>query len=152
LKDWLRMREKEGAHLKADLLARISLLQKARARVLKRAPLVLKQYRETLQKKLQKNGFQVSPDNENFRKDLFMFADRCDISEELTRLESHYNQFVQTLKKGGAAGRKLEFLLQEIQREVNTLGSKGNDLAISHEVVEMKTEIEKVREQVQNIE
>ena len=81
-----------------------------------------------------------------------MFADRCDITEELTRLNSHFDQFTTLLKSGGEIGRKAEFILQEISREIHTIGSKANDLTISQNVIELKNELERMREQIANVE
>jgi uncharacterized protein (TIGR00255 family) len=80
-----------------------------------------------------------------------MFADRCAIDEEITRLRSHIGQLKSTLTSGGSIGKRLDFILQEMNREVNTIGSKANDLAITHRVLDMKTELEKIREQIQNL-
>ena len=85
-------------------------------------------------------------------KEIALFADRCDVTEELTRLGSHLGQFETLLKSGGEIGRKSEFILQEIGREVNTIGSKANDLTISRAVIELKNELERIREQIANVE
>ena len=85
-------------------------------------------------------------------KEIALFADRCDVTEELTRLRSHFDQFAALLRTDGEIGRKSEFILQEIGREVNTIGSKANDLAISRAVIELKNELERVKEQIANVE
>jgi len=94
----------------------------------------------------------VPPDADRLHQELAQFADRCDVSEELTRLDSHVEQFATLLKGSEPVGRQLDFLLQEMGREVNTIGSKANDAEISKQVVYVKSELEKIREQVQNVE
>ena len=97
-------------------------------------------------------GLDVPLDDERLRKEVVLFADRCDITEELTRLESHFQQFRDCLKSTEPVGRTLDFLSQEMNRELNTIGSKANAIEISQVVVTLKAELEKIREQVQNIE
>lgn len=152
LKEWCEMRRVEGQHLKKDFLRRTQQLKSIKEKIELRAPLVAKKYGERLQERLQQANLKISWEDEVFRKELLFFADRCDIAEELTRLESHLQQLEETIKKGGEVGRKLEFLFQEIFREVNTMGAKGNDVKIAQYVMELKMEIEKMREQVQNVE
>lgn len=152
LQAWRRSREAEGEHLKEDFLKRVAQLKVLREKIKQRAGQVPKLYREKLKTRLEQSGIALSWEDEALRKELLFFADRCDITEELTRLESHLKQIETTLKKEQEAGRKLEFLLQEVFREVNTIGSKANDIEITKKVVELKMEIEKMREQVQNIE
>ena len=98
------------------------------------------------------DGLELNVGDERVLKEIALFADRCDISEELTRLRSHFEQFTALLKSDGEIGRKSEFLLQEISREVHTVGSKANDLEISRAVIELKNELERVREQIANVE
>lgn len=149
----LKMRAREGAHLKKDLCDRIATMRKAVARVRKEAPLVQKRYREQLIERIKAAGLQeLQIDEERVCKEVVFFADRSDITEELTRLQSHFQQFDDCVKSGDPVGRTLDFLAQEINREINTIGSKANDAAISREVVELKTELEKFREQAQNVE
>ena len=152
LQAWKRSREVEGNHLKEDFLKRVVYLKELREKIKQRAGDVPKLYREKLKTRLEQSGIALSWEDETLRKELLFFADRCDITEEVTRLESHLKQIETTLKKEQEAGRKLEFLLQEVFREVNTIGSKANDVEITKKVVELKMEIEKMREQVQNIE
>jgi len=97
-------------------------------------------------------GLELDLGDERVLKEVALFADRCDITEELTRLRSHLDQFVALLKSGGEIGRKSEFILQEIGREVHTIGSKANDLEISKNVIELKNELERIREQIANVE
>lgn len=147
------MRGQEGAHLAADLAARIGELRRAAAAVRARAPQVMEQYRARLLERVAAAGVSLTPeDQERVFKELVLFADRSDITEELTRLESHCTQFEATLKSAEPAGRTLDFLAQEMNREINTIGSKANDLEITRAVVDLKTGLEKIREQVQNLE
>jgi len=115
-------------------------------------PAVLKKFRKALTERIEKTGLPISKDDERLAKEIFLFADRSDISEELTRVESHLAQFAHHLRKEEPVGRALEFIVQEIFREFNTLGAKANDADIAQRVVACKTELEKIREQVQNLE
>jgi uncharacterized protein (TIGR00255 family) len=152
LTGFVGMRAKEGAALQEDLLERMTLLQGQIDAVAARAPLVAGQYRELLLKRLREAGLDLDPGDERVLKEIALFADRCDVSEELTRLRSHLDQLAQLLRSGGEIGRKAEFILQEIGRESHTIGSKANDLAISKAVIEFKNELERVREQIANVE
>ncbi len=146
----VKMREREGTNLAKDLVNRVNNMKKAAARVEKLAPAVLQRYQEQLQARVQQSGTTIDP--QRLAQEIVLFADRSDISEELSRLKSHFQQFNDCLKSTDPVGRTLDFLCQEMNREVNTLGAKGNDSAISREVVFLKTELEKFREQVQNVE
>jgi uncharacterized protein (TIGR00255 family) len=149
----LKMREREGAHLAKDLGARIGTMRKTTAQVQKRAPEVQARYREQLVQRVKAAGLQTpGVEDDRLLKEIVYFADRSDISEELTRLQSHFQQFDDCLKSVEPIGRTLDFLAQEMNREVNTLGSKANDGGISRAVVTLKTELEKFREQAQNVE
>lgn len=149
----VKMREREGEHLSKDLKQRISAMRQSVTKVQKRAPEVAERYRTQLIERIKSAGLPVPGlDDERLLKEVFFFADRTDISEELTRLQSHFKQFDDCVKSNEPVGRTLDFLAQEINREVNTLGSKANDTEISKEVVKMKTELEKFREQAQNVE
>jgi uncharacterized protein (TIGR00255 family) len=122
-------------------------------RVREQAPRVTERYRAQLLARIKAAGLQAPGlEDERLVKEVFYFADRSDVSEELTRLQSHFQQFDDCVKSAEPIGRTLDFLAQEINREVNTLGSKANDSAISREVVLLKAELEKFREQVQNVE
>lgn len=147
------MREREGKHLAADLAKRIALMRQATTRVQKHAPRVAKRYREQLLERINSAGL-AAPESEDERllKEVVYFADRSDISEELTRLQSHYEQFEDCRKSREPVGRTLDFLAQEMNREINTIGSKANDSVISREVVTLKAELEKFREQAMNVE
>jgi len=147
------MREREGAHLKQDLTERITIMRKAVREIQKHAPSVAKRYREQLIERIKTAGLEApGVDDERLMKEIVYFADRTDISEELTRLQSHFKQFDDCLKTREPVGRMLDFLAQEMNREANTIGSKANDSLISREVVTLKAELEKFREQAQNVE
>lgn len=152
LKAFTEMRAREGAALLEDLLTRLGVLEKQAAAVAARAQSVPANYREQLMLRLRQAGLELNIEDERVLKEVALFADRCDITEELTRLRSHFDQFATLLKGSGEIGRKAEFILQEIGREVHTIGSKANDLTISRCVIELKNELEKIREQVANIE
>jgi len=149
----LKMREREGGHLEKDLCNRIAIMRKSVARVHKQAPGVQKRYREQLIERIKNAGLEeVALDEERLLKEVVYFADRSDISEELTRMQSHFQQYDDCLTSKEPVGRMLDFLAQEMNREINTIGSKANDGLISREVVILKTELEKFREQAQNVE
>ena len=148
----IKMREKEGKFLSNDLAQRLETLSTGVEHVRKSAPEAVKRYREQLHARVKEAGLDANIDDERLLKEVVIFADRCDISEELTRLASHLNQFRDCLKSNEPVGRTLDFLAQEMNREINTIGSKANAAEVSREVVTMKAELEKVREQVQNIE
>jgi uncharacterized protein (TIGR00255 family) len=153
LDEMVKMREREGGFLGKDLKARITEMRAGVARVQKMAPQVTERYRAQLLTRIKSAGLETPAlDDERLMKEVFYFADRADVSEELTRLQSHFQQFDDCVKSKEPVGRTLDFLSQEINREVNTLGSKANDSLISREVVTLKTELEKFREQVQNVE
>jgi uncharacterized protein (TIGR00255 family) len=153
LAEMVRMREREGAHLARDLVKRIALMRQAVAQVQKHAPAVAERYRQHLIERIKSAGLEApGADDERLLKEVVYFADRSDISEELTRLQSHFQQFEDCRKSKEPVGRMLDFLAQEINREINTIGSKANDSLISREVVTLKAELEKFREQVQNVE
>jgi uncharacterized protein (TIGR00255 family) len=147
----MAMRIAEGKELEADIRKQLLLLEDSINEVKQYAPLVVMQYKERLAKRLT-DFISGALDEQRFITEVAIFADKADINEELTRLHSHIRQFEETLTEGEPIGRKLDFLLQEMNREVNTIGSKANDSKIAKEVVEMKSLLEKVKEQVQNIE
>ncbi|HWX21284.1 MAG TPA: YicC/YloC family endoribonuclease [Candidatus Binatia bacterium] len=147
------MREREGTHLAQDLAKRITLMRRAAAQVQRHAPGVAKRYRAQLLERIKGAGLEgPADDDDRLLKEVVYFADRSDISEELTRLQSHFKQFEDCLKTKEPVGRTLDFLAQEMNREVNTIGSKANDSRISQEVVTLKAELERFREQAQNVE
>ena len=148
----LEMRSTEGAHLKSDLESRLATLKGFLQQIAEQAPSVVQRYRENLIKRLDSAGIELNLDDERLIKEIGLFADRCDISEEITRLESHFAQCHKYFTRDEAVGRPLDFLIQEMGREINTIGSKANDASIAQIIVESKTELEKIREQIQNIE
>jgi uncharacterized protein (TIGR00255 family) len=149
----LKMRSREGAHLAKDLVNRIGIMRGAVGQVRQNAPLVAERYRAALLERIKAAGLEnIAPEDERLLKEVVLFADRSDISEELTRLQSHFQQFDELTKSKEPIGRTLDFLAQEINREVNTIGSKANDALISREVVTLKAELEKFREQAMNVE
>ncbi len=152
LRAFAGMRATEGEALLVDFLARIENLRRHLEIVAARAPLVPALQREQLLKRLHEAGLELDPNDERVLREVALFADRCDVSEELTRLRSHLDQFAALLKSEAEIGRKAEFILQEMGREVNTIGSKGNDLGIARAVIELKNELERVREQIANVE
>jgi uncharacterized protein (TIGR00255 family) len=153
LAQMVMMREREGTHLATDLEKRIGLMRKATARIQRHAPAVAERYRRLLIERIKSAGLAApGADDERLLKEVVYFADRSDISEELARLQSHFHQFEDCRKSREPVGRMMDFLAQEMNREVNTIGSKANDSLISREVVTLKAELEKFREQAQNIE
>lgn len=146
------MRVFEGESLMADFRKRRETLADYIGRVSVRSPQVVAEYAERLKERIGQLTSESGLPEERLALEVALLADKCDITEELVRLESHLRQFDETLTRGEPVGRKLDFLLQEINREVNTIGSKANDAQIAANVVELKAELEKIREQVQNIE
>lgn len=152
LKALLAMRGREGAHLAKDIGKRAGWIARKAARIRKLHPPVLARYRRTLSARLEEAGLPVNLDDERLMREIAYFTDRSDVSEELTRVESHLGQLGECLAQAEPVGRTLEFLVQELAREFNTLGSKANDSVIARCVVDCKSELEKIKEQVQNIE
>jgi uncharacterized protein (TIGR00255 family) len=149
----VKMREREGAHLAQDLTARIGVMRQSVGKVQKQAPLTAENYRRQLLERIKNAGVEsIAADDERLLKEMVIFADRSDIAEELTRLQSHFQQFEDCRKSKEPVGRTLDFLAQEMNREINTIGSKANDAVISREVVILKAELERFREQAQNVE
>lgn len=146
------MRNSEGEHLKQDFLARLAILVSFADKIAADAPARPIRQRELLAKRLREANLDLDPGDERVAKELALFADRCDVSEELTRLDSHFAKFRDYLDAAEAPGRALDFLCQELFREFNTIGSKANDAGIAQTIVEAKAELEKIREQVQNVE
>ena len=149
----MKMREREGAHLALDLAARIRIMRRSTEKIQRQAPITAENYRQQLHERIRSAGLEnIAPDDERMLKEVVLFADRSDITEELTRLGSHFQQFEDCRKAKEPVGRTLDFLAQEMNREINTLGSKAGDSLVSREVVGLKAELEKFREQVQNVE
>ena len=151
LQQMVVMRGKEGAHLKEDLRIHLDAVAELRLKVLDRAPKVVTEYREKLEERL-KALLTDGVDPQRLAQETAIMADRCAIDEELARLESHIAQMRNFLESEGETGKKMDFLIQEMNREVNTIGSKAQDAEIAKYVVDLKSEIEKLREQVQNVE
>ncbi|MFZ7103127.1 MAG: YicC/YloC family endoribonuclease [Peptococcaceae bacterium] len=152
LENLLIMRNAEGESLKNDLTQRIQVLKDLTSQINSRSPFVIEEYREKLKARIAELLDETQYDENRLIQEVIYFAEKSNITEELVRLDSHFQQFLQAVKSDESIGRKLDFLVQELNRETNTIGSKANDLAISRLVVEMKSEVEKIREQVQNIE
>lgn len=146
------MRTTEGAALEADLRGRSETILTLVEKVEKRSPVTLQEYRKRLSEKMQEVLSSTTIDEARILQEAAIYADRIAVDEETVRLRSHLSQLENMLSTGGAIGRKLDFLLQELNREANTIGSKGNDLEQARNVVEIKAELEKIREQTQNIE
>ncbi len=146
------MRAREGEALLVDFLGRVEKLRAAVEAMAARSPHVSGAYREQLMQRLRTAGLTLDVNDERVLKEVALFADRCDVSEELTRLRSHLAQLGEHLRSDGEVGRKAEFILQEVGREIHTIGSKANDLQISQRVIEFKNELERVREQMANVE
>lgn len=152
LKKLNAMRLREGKALETDFLARLKLLERMLEQIKDRAPEIASNYRKKLFQGLDAAGLKNLAADERVIKEIALFGERSDISEEITRLESHIQQFKKMLRSNEPAGRPLDFLAQEFFREINTIGSKANDLKITEQVVAFKTELERIREQIQNVE
>lgn len=149
----ITMRTREGANLGLDLNQRAQQVLALCEQIEQRAPFVVEEYRRKLTQRIAELlQPDVAADADRLAVEVAMFADRASIAEELVRLKSHVAQFTQTMQAQGAVGRKLDFIVQEMNREANTIGSKASDRQIAAHVVDLKSEIEKIREQVQNIE
>ncbi|MDL2273673.1 YicC family protein [Oscillospiraceae bacterium OttesenSCG-928-G22] len=142
---------REGENLKRDLLDRAETIECALPRMRARSKETVAEYREKLRARMAEVLADAGIDENRILSEAAVYADRVAVDEEFVRLESHIAQLRQMLASGGAIGRKLDFLMQEFNREINTIGSKANDLDIARDVIEIKAEIEKMREQVQNI-
>lgn len=152
LADYNGMREREGDKLAEDILGRAERIEQLLARVEQRSPETVAEYRARLEGKMAEVLANTQLDESRILTEAAIFADKVAVDEETVRLHSHLSQLREMLSKGGAIGRKLDFLIQEFNREANTIGSKCNDIEIARDVVDIKAEIEKIREQVQNIE
>jgi len=152
LKRFEAMRRREGVALARDLRARFSALRKEAAAIHARAPCVAQENRDALAARIAEAHSGLRLDDATLARELALLADRCDIREELTRLESHFDQAEKWLAGADSCGRTMDFLCQELFREINTIGSKANDALLARHVVTFKAELEAIREQVQNIE
>ena len=150
--DFNSMREREGERLAADILSRAETVETLLGEVEKLSPQTVADYRARLESKMREVLQNIQIDEGRLLTEAAIFADKVAVDEETVRLHSHLNQLRELLAAGGAVGRKLDFLIQEFNRETNTIGSKCSDLEVTRRVVDMKAEIEKIREQVQNLE
>ena len=152
LDDFNSMRACEGERLMADILSRAETIEKLTAVVEERSPKTVAEYRARLEAKMKEVLQNTQIEESRLLTEAAIFADKVAVDEETVRLHSHLSQLRELLGKGGAVGRKLDFLIQEFNREANTIGSKCNDIEIARHVVDIKAEIEKIREQIQNLE
>ncbi len=152
LKSLAKMRATEGKSLFKEITNRLKLVQKTVDRIEKTAPKTVREYEKRLLKKIRETEVAVRKNEDLIMKEIAIFADRIDVTEELSRLESHLSQFNHLLHKKEPVGRSLDFIIQEMHREVNTIGSKANNAIVSKDVISLKSEIEKIREQIQNVE
>lgn len=152
MEQFLSMREREGERIEKDLCQRVEYMKTLCEKIDKRSPETVKEYSDRLYAKIKEVLEDRAVDEARVLTEVAIFADKVAVNEEIVRLESHFKEFYNIISKNEPAGRKLDFLIQEINREVNTTGSKCNDIEIARLVVELKGEIEKLREQIQNIE
>ena len=152
LTDLAEMRTREGNSLAEDMRARLQTIRRHKGDIAARSPLLAQESFDKMKVRVQKLLGSDVPDLPRLYQELAVYADRGDITEEIVRLDSHMIQFEQTLNRADSAGKTLDFLLQEIGREINTIGSKANDAEVAGHVVQMKAELERIREQVQNVE
>lgn len=152
LDEYMAMCAREGQRLVDDIIYRIDLIRDLVDKIEVRSPKCVEEYRQKLEARMQEVLSNTMIDPQRILTEAAIFADKTAVTEEIVRLRSHLNQLSDMLKNGGAVGRKIDFLVQEFNREANTIGSKGNDLEIAQFVVDLKAEIEKIREQIQNIE
>lgn len=153
LDDIMTMKIREGKELEIDMISHLTKIEEVLNKIEERSPLVVAEYKEKLKLRINDlldNNAEVDEDKLNY--EVAYFADKSNINEEIIRLKSHIGQFKNILKEEDTVGRKLDFLIQEMNREINTIGSKASDIEISSQVVDIKAEIEKIREQVQNVE
>jgi len=152
VKECIQMRKEEGLAIETDFNERLNQLETLSSEVENRTPLVVLEVRDRLQKRIEELLGQGELDESRLAQEVAILAERSDITEEVIRVNSHIQQFRALLKASGPRGRQLEFLLQEMHREINTIGSKANDVEIAQKVIQIKTELERLREQVQNVE
>lgn len=152
IESFIAMREKEGEKLKADVLERGNRIIEIVSEIEERSPQTVEEYRKKLYEKLKEVLEDTTIDSQRMLTEAAIFADKTAVAEETVRLRSHFAQLSDMLSKSEPVGRKLDFIVQEMNREANTIGSKVCDAQLSHKVVDIKAEIEKIREQVQNIE
>ncbi len=148
----IEMREAEGARMDKDLRKHAKAIERLRKQVGARMPKLVAEHQAALRERVAELAGGVEIAEADLAREVALIADKSDVSEELARLEAHLEALAETLDKGGAIGRQLDFLVQELNREANTIGSKAGDVTVAHAVVDLKTNIERVREQVQNVE
>jgi len=147
-----KMQEEEGKYLQNDLSERIDTIEKHAEQIKTRQPEIIQEYKARLKEKIKLLNDGIEIDESRLAQETAILADRCDITEEITRFVSHLKQFRKLFESTEPMGRKLEFITQEINREVNTMGSKSSDIQVANLVIEIKSALEKIREQLQNIE
>jgi uncharacterized protein (TIGR00255 family) len=150
--DCNKMRQREGKALYKDFSTRLTRISNCVDIVSGLAPLVVAEYKSKLDSRIQEIAQNKLIDHARLETELALFAKQCDVSEEITRIKSHLDGFKKAMEAGEEAGRKLDFILQELNREINTLGAKANDIKIAKIVIDIKSELEKMREQAQNVE
>ena len=148
----VEMRAQEGKSLEKDLAKRFAKLERRVGQIQRLAPSVPRRYRKALLARIEKANLSVGLSDEQLAKEVAMFADRCDVTEEIVRLGSHFEQVQKLMQSESPSGRAFDFLCQEFLREINTIGSKANDSRLSQHVIAFKTELECIREQIQNVE
>lgn len=146
------MRTNEGAKIENNLMEKLDILQDVATKIEEYAPIQVENYRSKLRSRIQEGLGDIAVDENKLMNEIVFYADKVATDEEFTRLKAHINHFKEIAEKGGAIGRSLDFITQELNREANTIGSKCSDLSVSNYVLTLKTEIEKIREQIQNIE
>ena len=152
LSNLTKMREVEGEKLKEELISILKNCETLYKNICERSPLVPVEYKEKLHQRLNELLDKGIVDEQRLAGEVAVFADKCSIDEEIARFNSHLKQFYDALNGGGSIGRRLDFIVQEMNREVNTMGSKAHDIIITNNVISLKSEIEKIREQIQNLE
>lgn len=152
LSDFIASREREGERLKKDFLERLSIIEGIVGEIEVRSPELVKEYRARIEGRIRELLEAVPVDEARLLTETAIYADKINVTEEIVRLKSHFAEIRNLFEKGEAVGRKLDFIIQELNREINTIGSKSNDYEIARRVVDVKAEIEKMREQIQNIE
>ena len=150
--NFVQMREREGQKLIQDMQKRIEFIQLKVTEIEQYASTLVDDYKQKLETRIKELLDTKVVDENRLAQEIVIFSDKSSIEEELTRLKSHIDQFEHFLKESSPIGKKFDFLIQEMNREVNTIGSKANCLEITNRLIELKTEIENIREQVQNIE
>jgi uncharacterized protein (TIGR00255 family) len=152
LAELVSTRKKEGLHLAKDLAKRSALIRRSLRQIARLHPKTVRKHRDTLARRIEDHGLAAGPDEDRLLREVIVFAERADVAEEITRIASHLDQFHALLEKDEPVGRMLDFFSQEIGRELNTLGAKSSDACIAHAVVTCKSEMERIREQIQNVE